>query len=148
MYFNPHHPCGWWLDNCDIVVFWYWISIHTTRVGGDYIQYRFTQRNAISIHTTRVGGDCAICIDKLHRLYFNPHHPCGWWLSSKAKKREKRLPISIHTTRVGGDMLCRLGGMYDTISIHTTRVGGDGIKQVMQQIRQDFNPHHPCGWWR
>ena len=58
LYFNPHHPCGWWQFH------------HETYINSDYI----------SIHTTRVGGD-SVCFDKSRPLtYFNPHHPCGWWL--------------------------------------------------------------------
>ena len=58
-------------------------------------------------------------------IYFNPHHPCGWWQAT-AYKIIKEIKISIHTTRVGGDPLARgkYHGLY-IISIHTTRVGGD-----------------------
>ena len=33
------------------------------------------------------------------------------------------------------------------ISIHTTRVGGDQDRDNILLDDNDFNPHHPCGWW-
>ena len=57
--------------------------------------------------------------------------------------------ISIHTTRVGGDSLSSsMIYCFIFISIHTTRVGGDEVKQRRIQPIQNFNPHHPCGWWQ
>ena len=57
------------------------ISIHTTRVGGDFDEIDTLEEvEKISIHTTRVGGD------SLNRCCQNI------------------LQISIHTTRVGGDV--------------------------------------------
>ena len=81
------------------------ISIHTTRVGGDMLTYLSLPQSVISIHTTRVGGDrfagilsfvtekfqstppvwvvtYEIVISNCFCNYFNPHHPCGWWLIS------------------------------------------------------------------
>ena len=80
MYFNPHHPCGWW----------------------HYVKTHLSKKQKISIHTTRVGGDfkifvkiCSIIrfqstppvwvVTQYPTTYiwggrnFNPHHPCGWW---------------------------------------------------------------------
>ena len=54
------------------------ISIHTTRVGGDLTIYIIFSVCNISIHTTRVGGDSANNIGETNKIYFNPHHPCGW----------------------------------------------------------------------
>ena len=149
VYFNPHHPCGWWLFLLLLTAFLVefqstppvWvvtvafflprlglcISIHTTRVGGDrntkiitatILKFQSTppvwvvtdatysmiyQNFCISIHTTRVGGDGRnLQYDLSKFLYFNPHHPCGWWHSLKL------LRVSLCT---------------------------------------NFNPHHPCGWW-
>ena len=33
------------------------------------------------------------------------------------------------------------------ISIHTTRVGGDKFAKRQEKRFNNFNPHHPCGWW-
>ena len=108
----------------------------------------FNIRYLISIHTTRVGGDP------------KPHSPSL-----------PLLTISIHTTRVGGDLFCFqpwifilefqstppvwVVTMYQTrhrwkrqISIHTTRVGGDSQGISFSSRKINFNPHHPCGWWR
>ena len=54
------------------------ISIHTTRVGGDEIIKQYYDLFRISIHTTRVGGDRTVQTYALIRVNFNPHHPCGW----------------------------------------------------------------------
>ena len=56
--FNPHHPCGWWRVLQGIIDDIQKISIHTTRVGGDFLAFLFSIiSKSISIHTTRVGGD-------------------------------------------------------------------------------------------
>ena len=56
------------------------ISIHTTRVGGDWVLTTQPRKQKISIHTTSVGGDA---------FYQLP--------------TDTPILISIHTTRVGGD---------------------------------------------
>ena len=55
-----------------------YISIHTTRVGGDGIKQVMQQIRQISIHTTRVGGDGYKASNATDTANFNPHHPCGW----------------------------------------------------------------------
>ena len=100
------------------------ISIHTTRVGGDFLSFRSICRSDISIHTTRVGGD-------MH----------------KKEQWQNITLISIHTTRVGGDALKDIPKAKTLIiSIHTTRVGGDLFLLLSIFCFYNFNPHHPCGW--
>ena len=169
-YFNPHHPCGWWLKYIFVLISCITISIHTTRVGGDEYDngkepksYKFQSTPPvwvvtvptvaellwliISIHTTRVGGDffhfsCFLFFNQFqstppvwvvtstnnvgetNKIYFNPHHPCGWWLV---------FVLGVHCTIL--------------ISIHTTRVGGDSVCSGCSLHHSHFNPHHPCGWW-
>ena len=78
--FNPHHPCGWWPIATKIWLTSLNISIHTTRVGGDIYFVLLLLYQSISIHTTRVGGDLIVLLIMQTTSYFNPHHPCGWWL--------------------------------------------------------------------
>ena len=145
------------------------ISIHTTRVGGDSGNVIMVNKVMISIHTTRVGGDFFLSHTSDLIKYFNPHHPCGWWLYHLFQGITKAT-ISIHTTRVGGDSIhthctCLFFKFQSTppvwvvtstgdkyldsyhISIHTTRVGGDRYGCDTERPIFYFNPHHPCGWW-
>ena len=144
------------------------ISIHASRVGGDYarralpLRARYFnprlpggrrrllrkccgERKAISIHASRVGGD------------------------QPAKKHwEVKTMISIHASRVGGDELgfrrgaaarisihaSRVGGdsagyrpalVGRNISIHASRVGGDRARIASSRHRANFNPRLPGG---
>ena len=126
IYFNPHHPCGWWLKPRTADDVTEAISIHTTRVGGDRHHKLHRQHCCISIHTTRVGGDWMDCLSRFRLWDFNPHHPCGWW------------PFSGYSISI----------CWSYISIHTTRVGGDRFSDNSARGEFDFNPHHPCGWWQ
>ena len=145
--FNPHHPCGWWPRCGSFIAPFLSISIHTTRVGGDpYLDKRMEQRQ-ISIHTTRVGGDYIIKPYQYSAIYFNPHHPCGWWLRTQNHWGFIVQNFNPHHP-CGWWPDTRLFFFDDgRISIHTTRVGGDF--KVLQHLIfiLYFNPHHPCGWW-
>ena len=101
----------------------------------------------ISIHTTRVGGDSIQAVRGRKTTNFNPHHPCGWWLYPLVRlscqiKFQSTPPVWVVT---GFDVVgvCCLAyfnphhpcGWWQwfsayihcwyKISIHTTRVGGD-----------------------
>ena len=125
MYFNPHHPCGWWPSSYMIYSLLSIISIHTTHVGGDAPRLR-TLLNQSKFQSTPpmwvVTLTTTHCISRYG--YFNPHHPCGWWRYWR--------------------WWYRLG---KSISIHTTHVGGDLSLTKHMLILMYFNPHHPCGWW-
>ena len=80
--------------------------------------------------------------------YFNPHHPCGWWQDAN-KLAVAGYTISIHTTHVGGDTQLAAG--------LTARVGFQSTPPVWvvtvcfcinRSYTDNFNPHHPCGWWQ
>ena len=146
--FNPHHPCGWWHKSA-FRQFWYlrfqstppvWvvtdirqvmqliqqISIHTTRVGGDseihpclVLNAQFQSTPPVWVVT--VANSQTLTLNN----YFNPHHPCGWWL----KKQFIKLlyPLNFNPHHPCGWWLILLQHLI-YIVIH-------------------FNPHHPCGWW-
>ena len=107
---------------------YYYISIHTTHVGGDISNaYRLKTGMAISIHTTHVGGDPLMEVVETTDRDFNPHHPCGWW-QVKQMFVFNFEEISIHTTHVGGDFWVKITKLFQiSISIHTTHVGGDHL---------------------
>ena len=100
------------------------ISIHTTRVGGDKKKLLAVPQARISIHTTRVGGDLINCLNMFYCVDFNPHHPCGWWLSDFANLRTQKNFNPHHPC-----------GWWPIFRLE------DGCNL------SNFNPHHPCGWW-
>ena len=57
----------------------------------------------ISIHSTRVGGDGSSNSSRVLIMDFNPLHPCGRRHVSTTSARFV-MSISIHSTRVGGDL--------------------------------------------
>ena len=102
------------------------ISIHTTRVGGDAISTdKLLILNSISIHTTRVGGDSTSFV--LTCLFFSFQSTPPVWV------------VTFIFTACNATNNC--------ISIHTTRVGGDTETERERKKYNNFNPHHPCGWW-
>ena len=79
----------------------------------------------ISIHTTRVGGDFTQWHQLVTQFLFQSTPPV-WVVTSISVFLCVAVSISIHTTRVGGDSQSFFGQAYiKSISIHTTRVGGD-----------------------
>ena len=100
------------------------ISIHTTRVGGDFFAISLYKFISISIHTTRVGGDNTTTVKDYDGAKFQSTPPV-WVVTKFSYQFSSFNRISIHTTRVGGDYSIIIGGGEGLISIHTTRVGGD-----------------------
>ena len=82
----------------------YKISIHSARVGGDFLFIILGNFLYISIHSARVGGD-VMPVSSFHKYQ-----------------------ISIHSARVGGDVIEFNRHFTDEISIHSARVGGDGLQ--------------------
>ena len=119
------------------------ISIHTTRVGGDNTNTCFYQfKNNISIHTTRVGGDSIIYIYPIWEVNFNPHHPCGWWPRQSYARYKKQIfqstpPVWVVT---GEKITIKID---DKISIHTTRVGGDQVQSLFFPFQDGFQSTPP-----
>ena len=110
------------------------------------IEVNNTATDYISIHTTRVGGDLTITAESELEEIFQSTPPV-WVVTGKTHICTAIVNISIHTTRVGGDVIHRdFYHLKDTISIHTTRVGGDLLLVGCTSKPDDFNPHHPCGW--
>ena len=99
----------------------------------------------ISIHTTRVGGDIINFFPFVQFKIFQSTPPV-WVVTLGIVKKWDYMDISIHTTRVGGDD--KKDSISDDldISIHTTRVGGDIVVLSPLILPMYFNPHHPCGW--
>ena len=55
----------------------YDISIHASRMGGDYMKKSYRRTNTISIHASRMGGDRHHIARGGHHHYFNPRLPDG-----------------------------------------------------------------------
>ena len=167
------------------------ISIHTTRVGGDDIgicsrvsKFQFQSTPPVWVVTLFKYGSL-VCPEfqstppvwvvtagasakSLGALDFNPHHPCGWWLTNFVRRKFNKnfnphhpcgwWPSYTSLIETSGHFnphhpcgwwpVARGGffGLY-IISIHTTRVGGDQQKAWWYICLIYFNPHHPCGWW-
>ena len=145
--FNPHHPCGWWLvQSLQLPHRHAFQSTPPVWVVTDSLVGMLWYRQFQSTPPVWVvTSDFFFFLSS--SSYFNPHHPCGWWLScilsnviislfqstppvwvvtEEIDLTIQFMRISIHTTRVGGDELPKvLLSKLMNISIHTTRVGGD-----------------------
>ena len=98
------------------------ISIHSTRVGGDFGGRRLKiKQGKISIHSTRVGGDACSALTSIV------------------------LPISIHSTRVGGDFHA-VKGNHQAFDFNPLHPCGRRLARDLRDIDDcNFNPLHPCG---
>ena len=110
-------------------------------MGGDQLHNWQAKKAAISIHTTRVGGDFTLFFKTDAWCYFNPHHPCGWWLfhhitAFVTNKFQSTPPVWVVT------LIMILLKSILTISIHTTRVGGDtkGVRTAEYKIKFQSTP--------
>ena len=102
------------------------ISIHTTHVGGDRPEQNFKSIVIISIHTTHVGGDEDDTDNEGSSLpNFNPHHPCGWWPDKDVAVKDYIADFNPHHP-CGWWLIIPYGNKFTSTN---------------------FNPHHPCGWW-
>ena len=97
------------------------ISIHTFLAEGDgkLLCHRFGQ--AISIHTFLAEGDNLI------------------------RPAVTRPDISIHTFLAEGDIALSVHEYYCEISIHTFLAEGDFETVAGEILKENFNPHLPCG---
>ena len=144
--FNPHHPCGWWL-NLESFKDWKTLFQSTPPVWVVTI-FRFwcCSSYTISIHTTRVGGDPK-CLNKgfIYKLFQST--PPVWVVTSCRYtsificRFQSTPPVWVVT------LVHWNNNANETISIHTTRVGGDVRTTLIEWFFVHFNPHHPCGWW-
>ena len=71
-------------------------------MGGDIVKCLTIDNEFISIHTTRVGGDDYFFIFQTHRERFQSTPPV-WVVTGLKTMLHNWDNISIHTTRVGGD---------------------------------------------
>ena len=124
-YFNPHLPCGRWLQLFNSVnlskLFQSTPSLRKVTFPTHIPQYH----QLISIHTFLAEGDDIKIWKSTRTTYFNPHLPCGRWRRSLCNNGVLH-SISIHTFLAEGDYKC----WWDTV------------------VWRDFNPHLPCGRWR
>ena len=122
--FNPHHPCGWWR---------YKASNATDTA-------RFQSTPPVWVVTWWV-GHISRCF-----LYFNPHHPCGWWPLSTVELRVLYRFQSTPPVWVVTDPVAKAN---EPIVFQSTPpvwvVTGGAVTNPL--ITNNFNPHHPCGWW-
>ena len=167
--FYPRHPCGWRLNHAVAVasrgVFLstppVWVatrngyrsirrqlvSIHATRVGGDFNKLQISSKTVVSIHATRVGGDGTRHAGACAGSCFYPRHPCGWRPVNSLHRLLKNEFLSTPPVWVATDNRRPLWwrkasfyprhpcgwrhfagvrhGVYRLVSIHATRVGGD-----------------------
>ena len=99
-------------------------------------------KDYISIHSTREGGDWSIAPSSKGCSYFNPLHPRRR-RQQPGTAEQQQVVISIHSTREGGDMLDAQTAATSSISIHSTREGGDFIGLLFVNPYLYFNPLHP-----
>ena len=100
----PSTPPVWVATADAMLLVWdYRVSIHATRVGGDYSGTAgFAWELQVSIHATRVGGDRLPRTKRRLVSCFYPRHPCGWRPFDILAFILQEI-VSIHATRVGGD---------------------------------------------
>ena len=99
----------------------------------------------ISIHATRAGGDLPSNTAATSPLPFQSTPPVRGATSEPPRIQKKWIVISIHATRAGGDDMAYENATTAEISIHATRAGGDIVRRTQNNAIRNFNPRHPCG---
>ena len=98
----------------------------------------------ISIHASRVGGDFCFAVRTIRRSHFNPRLPGG-------RRHEftdvRLLRIDFNPRLPGGRrrLLSTIRRKRFAISIHASRVGGDNFTSAPLMPRRNFNPRLPGG---
>ena len=119
------------------------ISIHSPRMGRDLHPGGSAGRSRISIHSPRMGRDISEVPLRRGTFNFNPLSPHGERLAFRpfCPGESYFNPLSPHGERpVGG-----VGGSGSGISIHSPRMGRDFSTYLTDTFKSDFNPLSPHG---
>ena len=110
----------------------------TSQLSGDNPPSR------ISIHSARVGGDYVVIYGRIQYNHFNPLRPCG--RRPGAGQCFCRRSGFQSTPPVWAETRNSLAVLQNpVISIHSARVGGDEKTVRQKPCRAYFNPLRPCG---
>ena len=125
---------------------WRSISIHTFLAEGDIATPIIGFTTRISIHTFLAEGDDCTWYSTYDICNFNPHLPCGRWLSRQFPCCKALLFQSTPSLRkVTAYVVDKVRNFY--ISIHTFLAEGDRFHPLLWCNFWHFNPHLPCGRW-
>ena len=121
-HFNPRVPCGTRLGVVLLIGIFFYISIHGSRVGPDYI----------------------FLIILLVFLDFNPRVPCG---TRRISRRKTGACFLFQSTGPVWDptITSPKNEPASVISIHGSRVGPDFAAVNSKSVFKYFNPRVPCG---
>ena len=144
--FYPRHPCGWRRDvEIDIPGNAGFLSTPPVWVATAFAVYN-PPGGVVSIHATRVGGDWAAFSAMLPSSVFLSTPPV-WVATGERQYNRLDIAVSIHATRVGGDQNTQISSCYTVRFLSTppvwvatkagAKAGGVGA---------GFYPRHPCGW--
>ena len=142
--FNPLRPCGRRLSLRKFFLHRIWISIHSARVGGDFI-LRLANETLSNFNPLRpCGRRPESALKGSERAYFNPLRPCGRRLLGF---KSQQLPAPFQSTPPVWAETFKdpLGVFKVAISIHSARVGGDLTCTLGWLASRYFNPLRPCG---